>query len=132
MRRLPGEGDGMPLDPERTEYRAHGLTSALQDRPLLDVQLEISGGIFQLTARLERAIEIDAVCFHRIDELHAIAIDEVAHLVRHERAGDRAGAEQTAAETRALLIGPIDQPYRDRRRAFTGDSPQHLQAREHV
>ena len=47
-------------------------------------------------------------------------------ILRVHRAGGRAGAEQTAAEARALLVGPVDQPDGDRRRALGGDPAQHL------
>ena len=48
-------------------------------------------------------------------------------LVGH-RARRRGRAEERAAEARALLVGPVDEPHRERRRALLGDPPQHLDA----
>ena len=38
-------------------------------------------------------------------------------------------AEEAAAEARALLVGPVHEPHRDRRRALRGDPAQHLERR---
>ena len=50
---------------------------------------------------------------------------------RH-RAGRGRRAEERAAEARALLVGPVDEPDRERRLAFLGDPAQHLDARHDV
>ena len=58
---LAGEGDRVALDAERAEHGAHRQIHALQHRALLDVQLEIRGGVLQLPPRLGGAVEVDAV-----------------------------------------------------------------------
>ena len=40
--------------------------------------------------------------------------------------------KQRASEARTLLVGPVDEPHRQRRRALGGDAPQHLDAGHHV
>ena len=49
-------------------------------------------------------------------------------LVAH-RAGRSRRAEERAAEARALLVGPVDEPHRHRRLTLRRDPPQHLDAR---
>ena len=90
----------------------------LEHRPLLDVQLEIGGGVLELRARLERAVEVDAVrararpaARRRRRRCSCAQLVLVGH-----RARGRARAEERAAEARALLVGPVDEPHGDRRR----------------
>ena len=90
MRRLPGERDLVPLDAERAEHRAHREILAQQHRSLLDMKLEIGGGVLQLLSRAEGAIEVDPVRLYRIGELDGVAIGQVPHFIRHERAGNGA------------------------------------------
>ena len=52
----------------------------------------------------------------RVGERDALVVLEVAHGVGLERARGGGGAEQRAPEARALLVGPVDQLQRDRRR----------------
>ena len=62
-----------------------------------------------------------------------VAVGQLAQLVlvAHRAAGGR-GAEERAAEARALLVGPVDEPDRDGRRALLGDPSQHLGAGDDV
>ena len=71
VRGLAAEGDLVPLDPERPEHDAQRQAHRLEHRPLLDVQLEVGGGALQLRARLQRAVELDAVLAQRIGQRHA-------------------------------------------------------------
>ena len=52
-------------------------------------------------------------------------------LVGH-RPGRRARPEERAAEARALLVGPADEPHGDRRLSILGDPPQHFGAGDDV
>ena len=70
----------------------------------------------------DRVRERDAVGVGQLPEL-----DLVAH-----RARGRARAEQRAAEARAFLVGPADEPDRYRRPPLFRDPPQHLGAGDDV
>ena len=133
VRRLSRPGDLVALDSERAEHDAERQIDRLEHRPLLDVQLEIGGSVLELRARVERTIEIDAVlaqCVGQRDAVRVAALSQLV-LVRH-RSCSRRRAEERPAEARALLIRPIDEPHRHRRRAVRGDPPQNLSARHDV
>ena len=115
VRRLTGPGDPVPLDAERAEDGAQRQVEPFQHRPLLDVQLEIGGGVLELAARLGRAVEVDAVRCERLRQRDAVAVRQPAQLVLVvHRPGGRARAEQAAPEAGALLVGPVDEPHRGR------------------
>src|SRR6185312_307414 len=63
MRRLAVKGDGVPLNTERAEHRAERKIEIEQHRALLDVQLEIRGGVFEFHAAVFHLLEIDADTF---------------------------------------------------------------------
>ena len=110
-----------------------GQVHRLEHRPLLDVQLEVRRGVRELRARAERAVEVDAVLAQRVRQRDPVAVVQRAQLVLvAHRAGRGRRAEERAAEARALLVGPVDEPHGHRRLALRGDAPQHLDAREHV
>ena len=109
VRGLPVEDDAVTLDADGAEHRADGETLALEHRALLDVQLEVGADVLEPRAGLVRAVELDAVLAHDVLEPLATGVDEIAHGIRIEGAGDRRAAEQAAPEARALLVGPVDQ-----------------------
>ena len=74
-------------------------------------------------------VEVDVVAGDDVLEPLALAVLEVAHLVDVERAGAGRGAEQAAAEARALLVGPVDEAQPDRRRVAVGVRAQRPRAR---
>ena len=89
--------------------------------------------VLELRARVERAVELDAVLAQRVGQRDAVAVVQLPQLVLvAHRAGGGRRAEERAAEARALLVGPVDEPHRHRRLALRGDPPQHLDAGEHV
>ena len=105
----------------------------LEHRALLDVQLEVGGGVLELRARVERAVEVDAMLGERGRQGDAVGVAPLAQLVLVcHRTGGRAGAEQRAAEARTLLVGPVDEAHGDRRLALRGQAPQHLDAAHDV
>ena len=61
VRRLSLPRDLVPFDAERPEDDAEREIHRLQHRPLLDVQLEVRGRRLELLARVEGAVEVDAV-----------------------------------------------------------------------
>ena len=69
----------------------------------------------------------------RVGQRDAVGVAPLAQLVLvGHRAGGGAGAEQRAAEARALLVGPVDEPHGDRRLALLGQPSQHLDAAHDV
>ena len=112
VRRLAAPGDPVALDAERAEHRAERQVQRLEHRPLLDVQLEVGGRVLELRARLERAGR---------GRRRARAARRAARRRRGPSAarssswsaiepGRGRRAEERAAEARALLVGPVDEP----------------------
>jgi hypothetical protein len=133
VRGLAPERDLVALDAVRPKDDSEREVHRLENRALLDVQLEVGGGVLELAAGVGRLVEVDAVSADCIGERHAVGVPALPQLflVGH-RARGRARAEQRAPEARALLVGPADEPHRDRRRAFLRDPPQHLRAGDHI
>ena len=68
VRGLAGPGDVVALDAERAQHDADRQIQRLEHRALLDVQLEVGGGVLQLRARVDRAVEVDAVLGERVGQ----------------------------------------------------------------
>ena len=113
--------------PNVPEHDAERQVQRLEHRSLLDVQLEVGGRALELRARLERPVELDAVRAQRVGQRDAVGVVPLPQLVLvgHRAAGGRR-AEERAAEARALLVGPVDEPHRHRRLPVLGDPAQHL------
>ena len=95
MRRLARPADAMALDAEGAEHRPEGQVERLEDGALLDMELEIGSRAFELRARFERVVEIDAERPDRVGKRDPVAIGELAKLVLiGHRAGGRGRAEQ--------------------------------------
>ena len=134
VRRLAAPRDLVALDAERPEHDAEREVHRLEHRPLLDVQLEIRGGVLELRARRRargrgrrraRAARPASATPSRVPALPQLV------LVGH-RARSRARAEERAPEARPLLVGPVHEPDGQRRRPLLRDPPQHLDAGHHV
>jgi hypothetical protein len=121
------------LDAEGAEDDAERQVERLEHGSLLDVQLEVGGGVLELPARLDRAVEVDAVLAQCVRQRDPVAVGQPPQLVLvGHRAGRRRRAEQRAAEARALLVGPVDQAHGQRRLALLRDPPQHLDTGDDV
>ena len=106
---------------------------SLEHRALLDVQLQVRGRVLELRSCVERPVEVDAVGAERVGQRDAVPVGQQPQLVLvAHRAAGRRRAEQRAAEARPFLVGPVDEPDGDRRRALLGDPPQHLRAGDDV
>ena len=118
VRRLAAEGDLVALDAERAEHDAERQAERLEHRALLDVQLEVGGGVLELAARLERVVEVDAVRRRATSgsAFPSASLPRAQLVLVGHRAGGGARAEQRAPEARALLVGPVDEPHGRRRR----------------
>ncbi len=133
MRSLARPRDQVPLDPERAEHDAEREIHRLQDRALLDVQLQVGSRVLELAPRVERRVEIDAVRADRVGERDPVRVAALPQLglVVH-RPGGGARAEQRAPEARALLVGPAHEADGHRGLALLGEAAQDLGARDHV
>src|SRR5215211_5786951 len=110
MRLLARETDGVTLDAEGAKHHSERQVHPLQYRTLFDVQLEVGYGILELPPGLVDPVEVDTVLGQCIGQGHAVAVFEVANVVRFQGACGGAGAEEAAPEAGALLVSPINEP----------------------
>ena len=120
---LAAELDQIPLVPERAADRRGQPPGVEQHRALLDVQLEVGERAIEALAGGRRLVEIHVALRERVLQPRAVGVAQVAHVVRVERPRGGGRAEQAAAEARPLLVGPVDEPDRDRRRRPGGQRP---------
>ena len=78
---LPLPRDLVALDAERAEHDAERKVHGLEHRALLDVKLEIGGGVFELRTGLGRAVEVDAVLCKRVRKRDAVRVVSPAQLL---------------------------------------------------
>ena len=78
---LAAPDDPVALDAEGAEHRTQRKIHRLQHRSLLDMQLEIGGGILELAVGLESAVEVDSMLVERLWESDAVAVCQLAQLV---------------------------------------------------
>ena len=127
VRGLAGERDEVSLDAERPEHDSERQLERLEHRPLLDVQLEVGGRALELAARLERAVELDPVGADRVGKRDPVRVAAFPQLVLvGHRTGRRRRAEERAAKTRALLVGPVDEAHGRRGLAVLGKTTDDL------
>ena len=132
MRRLPVEGDEIALDPDGSEHYAEGIAEVLEDRSLLDVELEIGGAILLLELGLRRVLEFYPHRFERVDEEDAGLVLEIAHVLDVEVAREGARTEEASTEAGAFLVGPVHELDGDRGLALSLEVAQYLEASDHV
>ena len=119
VRGLAAPGDPVALDAERAEHDAEREVQRLEHRALLDVQLEVGGRVLELrSARRARGRgrrRARASASGQRDRRRGRSAARSSSWSAIEPAAAR-GAEERAAEARALLVGPVDEPDGDRRR----------------
>ncbi len=115
MRRLSSEPEHVALDPECSDDHAGGRAERSQYRPLLDVQLEVRARVdgLQPPMRFRQGLEADAVIAQRVSEGDAGSIARARCGLEIDTASGCRRAEQAHAEA-SFLVGPVDQPQRDR------------------
>ena len=106
---LAADADAVALDPGGAGDDPDRQPFALEDRALLDVELEVGDGSVEPRPGARRGVEVDPVGGERVDERDAVAVLDVADAAGLEGAGGEARAEQRAPEARALLVGPVDE-----------------------
>jgi hypothetical protein len=104
MRRLAGDRDLVPAHALHALHDADHAGLVLEDRALLDVQLE-HGGEFP-GAGLVLALVADAL--ELIAEGLAVAVGARIREFGREHAGKDAGGEHGRREARAFFVGPVD------------------------
>ena len=89
--------------------------------------MQLDGGerAVEARGRAGRGVEVDAARGEGVLQAGALAVEEIADVVGIERAGGGRGAEEAAAEARALLVGPVDEADLDRRRRVRGGQRAH-------
>src|SRR5580692_10227919 len=134
MRFLTVESNGVAFHSFCSEHRRQRQAHAFEDRTLLDVQLDVGGGVFLLAGGFAETIDLNAAASERVFKTNAVAFG--AHAVSGDAGGTSKGrrAEKAAAEARAFLVGPIHQADRDRRAAveFLRNTPNDFEARKNV
>ena len=134
MRFLPVKGDGVPLHALGAQHRAQRQPEGFEHRSLLDVQLDIRGGVLLFGRGFGESVDFDATAAERVFQANTVAIR--THPVGGDAVGSGKGrgAQQAAAETRAFFIRPVHQTDGYRRTAVVlcRDAAQHLEARQHV
>ena len=133
VRRLAGPRDAMALDAERAEHDAERQVEALEDRSLLDVQLEVGRRVASWRALRARGRgRLRARRVRRGSETPSRSTScRSSSWSRIDPAAARR-AEQAAAEAGAFLVGPVDEPHGHGRRPFRGDPAHDLDARHDV
>jgi hypothetical protein len=95
---------------------------------LLDVQFQIGGRIAAFSASITNAIDVDDTVPQSVLQSNSLAIGTNTVDVDGVRTRKCRRPKEAPAKTRTFLIGPIDQPNRDRWPAmkFLTETPQHL------
>ncbi|MNQ66851.1 hypothetical protein D3C85_813530 [compost metagenome] len=134
-RRRPGvrldapEVEVEPFLPEGAEHHADGLVLVLEDRPLLDMRLEI--GAHRMPRHRTRPGIADGV--QRLADRDALGVALGQGLFQAEFLGEHPGAHHAGGEARAFLVGPDH--HLQRRlglHAQVIQGAQHLQAGQHA
>jgi len=101
----------MALDPVGPKHHSERQAEIQEHRTLLDVQFEIGAGGPQLGPGFLHPLELDPNLPEGIRQKNAVLILEPPGLLEIERAGTGRRAEEAFAETRPLLVRPVDQPH---------------------
>ena len=113
---LATEQEAVPLDPRAAADGGSPQALVLQHRALLDVKLEVRAHPLLARGRLRHPLEIHAVLGEGIRDADSVRIAEVAYRRRLERSREGGAPEEAAAESCALLVGPVDELERPGRR----------------
>ena len=130
VRRLALPRDLVALDAERAEHDAERQIQRLEHRAPARCAARDRRRRSRAATRASSARSRSTPCSRSASgQRDAVRVAPLPQLVLvGHRAGRRRRAEERAAEARALLVGPVDEPHGERRRAVGGDPPQHLDA----
>ena len=109
VRGLADEPQHVALDAVGADHRTGRSSHRLEHGPLLDVELEIRARVaaVERPARLGHPVQVDAVLGQRVDEPHALAVDEASHAVGQQAPARGRRPQQAARETRAFFVGEV-------------------------
>src|SRR5262245_4537781 len=98
------------------------------------MQLDISLGSGQLSARILYLGKINSLLLKRVWQRNAVLVSESTRFLQVEISRGCRRTNKTYSKTRTFLVGPINQPHRDQwfPVGFGFDPPQDLQARQCV
>src|SRR5919112_1801269 len=128
---LARKADGVSLDAESAENHPERKVHPLQNGTLLDVQLEVGDGVFELPPRLVDLVEVDTILLERVWQGDTVAVLQVAHVVRFQRASGRSRAEEAASEAGPLLVGPVHETQRNGT-LLRGEGTHDFEGADHV
>jgi hypothetical protein len=124
----------MSLHPLGPKHNAKRQLHFFQNRTLLDVQFQISSYVPAFSAGITNPIDIDAAVPKSILQTNSIAVCTNAVNGDAMSSGKRRRSEEAPAEAGPFLIGPIDQPNRDRWPAvkILRETAHHLKPRKNA
>src|SRR5205085_2996534 len=124
------KGDRVALHAERSDHCPEGKIQIEKDGALLDVELEVSGGVREFLPAFLYALEIDSVFGKCRRQGDAVLVAKTARFVHVEVAGAGGRPEEAFAETGAFFVGPIHQAdgYRRFAAVMGGDAAQNFHA----
>ena len=115
MRFLAEEGDRVAFHALGSQHDAERQLHAFQHRPLLDVQLQVSGRVLLLARRIGKTIDGEAAACDSVFQADAVFVGAAAVGFDGGGAGECRRAQQAAAKARAFFVRPIHHAHGDRR-----------------
>src|SRR5262245_33874322 len=115
MRDSAADLETQALHPDAPVHRRGLEALGLQDRALLDVELEVGVETLEPGAGVQHPIELHAVLRQHLSRGASVGVPGVRQLAGVEGAGGGGAPEQAAPEARSLLVGPVHQRERPRR-----------------
>ena len=109
MRLLAVKRDCVTLNAFGAEDDAEGQSLRFEHRALLDVQLEVGGGVVLFLFSFGEAVDVNAAAAESVFEADAVFVLTSAIGFDGVGAGEGGGAEQAAAEAGAFFIGEVDE-----------------------
>src|SRR5882724_13111929 len=98
MRLLSVKSDVVALDSFRAQHHSQREPQTFENRSLLNMQFEISAGVFAFALRLRKTVNLHTTAPQRVFHFHAVAIGAAAIGGDGMRSRECGGAQQTAAE----------------------------------
>src|ERR1700685_3970725 len=95
---LAVKSNRVTLDTLGSEHHAKWQLHGLENRPLLDMQLQVGAGLTAFLGRIADPVDIDLALSERILQADSIAICSAAVGLNAMRPGKRGGTEQATAE----------------------------------
>src|SRR5579883_2030999 len=111
MRLLTMECNAPALDSFGPQDDAERLAQLFEDRPLLNVQLQICGDVPALAVGIADALHIDTADLQRRFQRRSVAVCAFAVSFNGMSAGECRRAKKAAPKTCSFFISPVHQPH---------------------